>query len=421
MLLFLYLLAICLCSHYTLAVPQNVLPSDPLIQYDGEWKDPDPNNCLGCADLDQGPWKFAAYEPNPKLRGGDSQQSEPQSAEFLFNGSAISVYCILSNRVEPDRSRTKFKEQSRYFFTLDGKPETPFTHQPNGSNQFEYHSLVFNKTDLADGFHTLTIRNGEPGGDRSVMRLEQLVYVASTNPPSAPLPPEVPALASPAATMASAPGTTDHADLRRRITIIATVCSLVGALVVFIIIYLLFRQWKLRREPSLPTTSATPSEKNWFGWLPGRSDTPPSPTNSFHPSLFVRATRAYRSSTAPRRSRAGASQPQEHIATAVTEEVRSDLASAPSSRSAPHDSNFDATRTRGRRDPLMAVQEWRRQSGRGDPNAVLYAHPTEMSEVDLSIHYDDSSASGEAPPQPAALPESSAAPTPIRNFTVMNK
>ncbi|KAL0945570.1 hypothetical protein HGRIS_014730 [Hohenbuehelia grisea] len=105
---------------------------------------------------------------------------------YLYSkGKAIYVYSILSNRVEPDSTGTKFNEQSRYFFTLDGNPETPFVHQPNGSNLFEYHSLVFAKADLKDGLHALVLRNGELGGDRSVMRLEQLVY--DTNPAVTPI------------------------------------------------------------------------------------------------------------------------------------------------------------------------------------------------------------------------------------------
>jgi hypothetical protein len=66
---------------------------------------------------------------------------------------------------------------------------------------------------------------------------------------------------------------------------------------------------------------------------------------------------------------------------------------------------------------VASIQEWQRQMLEETANQPVI-HPLDMSEVDLSSHYDESSISGPPAPPPAPLPRSPQPPQ--RRFTVMN-
>lgn len=66
---------------------------------------------------------------------------------------------------------------------------------------------------------------------------------------------------------------------------------------------------------------------------------------------------------------------------------------------------------------VTSIQAWQQRTLEETANQPPI-HPLDISEVDLSSHYDESSTGGDPPPAPPPLPRSPQPPP--RRFTVMN-
>jgi hypothetical protein len=68
---------------------------------------------------------------------------------------------------------------------------------------------------------------------------------------------------------------------------------------------------------------------------------------------------------------------------------------------------------------VASIQQWQRRTQEETANEPIpIIHPLDMSEVDLSSHYDESSLS--SPPAPPPAPPPRTPQPPQRRFTVMN-
>lgn len=74
-------------------------------------------------------------------------------------GTAIYVYFILDNYVEPSLTTT-----STYInITLNGQPAEPFTHRPNNTAGFIYNALVYSAENLGGEQNSVVLSaSGEP-------------------------------------------------------------------------------------------------------------------------------------------------------------------------------------------------------------------------------------------------------------------
>lgn len=73
-------------------------------------------------------------------------------------GTAITVFCILANTASEGLTTSDFA------ITLDGTAQKPFTHRPDNTSDFKYHSTVFNVDGLNRGVHHVVITTDNAAG-----------------------------------------------------------------------------------------------------------------------------------------------------------------------------------------------------------------------------------------------------------------
>ncbi|TFY65485.1 hypothetical protein EVJ58_g1953 [Rhodofomes roseus] len=93
----------------------------------------------------------------------------PHNVTLTFNGTAISVYCIIANLVESDI--TTFTNIS---FEMDGAPAGHYVHTPNKGN-FEYNVTVYSVAGLSNEQHTL-IMTAAQGTSPSLVLFDWAMY-----------------------------------------------------------------------------------------------------------------------------------------------------------------------------------------------------------------------------------------------------
>ncbi|TFK21303.1 hypothetical protein FA15DRAFT_548727, partial [Coprinopsis marcescibilis] len=118
--------------------------------------------CAGCAlqpdtsSAFMGTYRETTYHPESVLHGTPTTPSH-LNIVFCLSGTAIYVYFILANY----GYIPEITVNTNCNFILDGVlTEQPFNHDPKGPTavQFEYHRLVFARSNLSNIHHVLEIR-----------------------------------------------------------------------------------------------------------------------------------------------------------------------------------------------------------------------------------------------------------------------
>ncbi|KAF8980266.1 hypothetical protein BDQ17DRAFT_1263914 [Cyathus striatus] len=100
--------------------------------------------------------------------------SGPLNATFVFNGTAIYVFCALA--LQTTNALAAFSNMTFY---IDGDLVGQFQRIPPGTNGFQYNVSVYSNTTLSPGSHTFMLQNGVAvgnGGDTSLTLFDYLVY-----------------------------------------------------------------------------------------------------------------------------------------------------------------------------------------------------------------------------------------------------
>ena len=79
------------------------------------------------------------------------------------------MYCILDNVANDYTTFTYLT------FAIDGAQVGSFSHNPDGSGNFEYHVLVYANDTIADGDHTFVIRS-PIGGENALVLFDYVIY-----------------------------------------------------------------------------------------------------------------------------------------------------------------------------------------------------------------------------------------------------
>ncbi|KAJ7037471.1 hypothetical protein C8F04DRAFT_1092574 [Mycena alexandri] len=355
------------------------------------------------------------------------------TATLTFFGTSVSVNCILSNALSNPPGTSDMT------FTIDGVQAGSFTHSPTGAPGFQS-STVFISDPLLPGTHTLVISNGRPGGATSLTILDSVEYsyddLSSTSGVAAP--------ASSATTTVNPVGAAKSSNTA------AIAGGVVGALAILLLVALVLlyiRQRKNAHRSNVPLAITGPIDRLRCLWSgQGSSHPPPDmapvpfPSPAPHAS-FSPAPRPPPPSTPPtsmslspgappasrRTSRisfnanllVGRFQrrpPPPAISTSPSAFVQPGTTTAARRLSAPH--SRAPVPTSAPPAVVSSIQAWQRRTQEEtahEPAPII--HPLDMSEVDLSSHYDESSIS--SPPAPPPPPPVQVQP-PQRRFTVMN-
>ncbi|KAH9927482.1 uncharacterized protein BXZ73DRAFT_3132, partial [Epithele typhae] len=126
-------------------------------------------NCTDCsANLDHskvldGTWHEALFTSTHER---DGVADVPLIASAKFEGVALYVFCVVAH--------TSGNTDLR--FLLDGEHVGSFVQPPIGSSHFEYNVPVYVNESISPGEHTLSIINGQPLGNESLVLLDYIVY-----------------------------------------------------------------------------------------------------------------------------------------------------------------------------------------------------------------------------------------------------
>ncbi|KAJ7770924.1 hypothetical protein DFH07DRAFT_259786 [Mycena maculata] len=127
------------------------------------------HNCLVDPDVQElsgGTWHDSTFSVDGS---SNVHPNVPLTASVSFNGSAVYVFCSLSNSaVAPDGD-------SDMTFFIDGVVVGTFTRRADGGAGFDYGVPVFAHT-VTPGQHTLTLQNGHQNGYQSLTILDSIVY-----------------------------------------------------------------------------------------------------------------------------------------------------------------------------------------------------------------------------------------------------
>ncbi|KAJ7451154.1 hypothetical protein FB451DRAFT_712276 [Mycena latifolia] len=405
----------------------------------GAWMSGAIGGCPGCV----GPSPVLAYMNtwhgslfSMKNRTGNSS---PLTASVTFFGTSVSVQCILSN------SLTSPPGTSDMSFSIDEVTVGHFNYNPTGAPGFVTNHTVFLSEELPLGTHTLVIKNGQSTAN-SLVILDSISYSDSVDaPPSA----SVAASPASAATSSTAPvGTIQTQSHKNVAAIVGAVFAVVAILLLLGLAFLCLRHRRNQHRSNVPlsTTIGAPLGKIRNLWSapsrpppdmapvpfpsPSQPRITPSPILSPSPSPRPRPPAPSQASRQSRFSRlsfnpnllVGRFQrrpPPLPISTLRPPDTRVAGPSAPGSP-ALRSGNPLLREPSAQLEPhnvMTSIQEWQLRTLQEAANQPPI-HPLDMSEVDLSSHYDESS-SGAPPPPPAAPPPRSPQP-PQRRFTVMN-
>ncbi|KAF9260165.1 hypothetical protein L218DRAFT_1003084 [Marasmius fiardii PR-910] len=150
--------------------------------YNGNWvarRGPECSNSTGCSIvvpnntnlIVNGTWHEALHSP----KGSDSNDGQPESStlQLLFNGTALSVFCILPARTIIGGGGTSYIAWPLYLnFTLDGLPAGSFNRTPDQlADTFQYNVSVFSRNNLENKAHTfiMELNDNDPTLDSFVL------------------------------------------------------------------------------------------------------------------------------------------------------------------------------------------------------------------------------------------------------------
>ncbi|OBZ78935.1 hypothetical protein A0H81_00321 [Grifola frondosa] len=133
--------------------------------------------CFAKPDASQaylGTWHDGA--PDTALNDGDTTGT--MSIEISFSGSAIYVYCILSE------SATSLDGNSDMSFYIDGELVGTYVHAATGSSTYEYNVLVYGNASLPSAEHQFSLVGGRVTGSASLILFDYLVYSQDVESPA---------------------------------------------------------------------------------------------------------------------------------------------------------------------------------------------------------------------------------------------
>lgn len=61
-------------------------------------------------------------------------------------------------------------------FSIDGQTVGSFELAPTGQATYDYNVLVYANSSIPSGTHTFVLQNGQPGGAKSLVLLDYIVY-----------------------------------------------------------------------------------------------------------------------------------------------------------------------------------------------------------------------------------------------------
>ncbi|KAF7340157.1 hypothetical protein MVEN_01934200 [Mycena venus] len=361
----------------------------------------------------------------------------PPTATLVFFGSSVSVNCILSNALSNPAGTSDMT------FTIDGIQTGTFPHIPSGNPNFQA-STVFLSSPLQLGNHTLVIQNGRTGGGSSLVILDSITYsfddLSTTSAFTEP---------SASATSTGLPSSIGGAAKSSNTAAIAG--GVIAALAVILLILLAFLYIRYRRNQhrsNVPLSTSIFSPIGRIGRLLSAVQSPPKPPPDMAPVPFPSPAHHISHSPSPRppapAPAAPASPPGSRMsrisfnanllvgrfqrrppppailtrhAPGTLPNTRPSVPPSP----APPSGNPLLRPPSAQPEPnnvVASIQQWQQRTLEETANEPIpIIHPLDMSEVDLSSHYDESSIS--SPPPPPAPPPRTPQP-PQRRFTVMN-
>lgn len=103
------------------------------------------------------------------LPDGIGQSEVPVTASVLFNGTALYVFCVLS-----ESSPLGYSDMSFY---IDGDVKGSFIKTPTGDDLiYNYNVPVFVIESLTSREHNFTLQSGQVNGSHSLALLDKIVY-----------------------------------------------------------------------------------------------------------------------------------------------------------------------------------------------------------------------------------------------------
>lgn len=134
-----------------------------VINYTGYWNLG--QTCSGCKARPD-----PAQIHNSSWHDATMSSSNLQYVSFVFTGSAIYAYGLLSNKQGDSPTGT-----SQLHFAVDNQDYGHFDHIPDGTAGFTYNALLFSADTLPYGLHEFVIQNGVSGGVDSLLLFDYLV------------------------------------------------------------------------------------------------------------------------------------------------------------------------------------------------------------------------------------------------------
>ncbi|KAF4572466.1 hypothetical protein EYR36_006971 [Pleurotus pulmonarius] len=293
---------------------------------------------------------------------------KPKAASFTFKGAAVYINCILA----PATAAGVNRGNTELTFILDGNVEQIQRDAPN----FPQYTTIFQKEGLQpDMKHRLTIVNGHERGkyNQAMVFLDSIVYTVNEDRGpgntmsvegqggGAPNPSDT---KPPNAQKDSGKKNDDQkSDEHKKVVIIAAVCGVLGAILLLAVSIWLYRRFKAKRTRQFPA----PPFSDRLSWDPDGFSGPPTSAPSWHPSMFVRQY-----SNAPLSRRApSVSSSRRHILSNSSDDLTwrdmsvQDVVSEPDTSNASKSVHPSSIRQYenpyGRRDPLVAVQQWQQR------------------------------------------------------------
>ncbi|KAK7064755.1 hypothetical protein R3P38DRAFT_2826243 [Favolaschia claudopus] len=364
----------------------------------------------------------------------------PPSVTLLFFGSSVSVNCILVNTlINPPGT-------SDLTFLIDGIQRGTFPHIPSGSQNFQL-ATVFISDPLDLSNHTLEIKNGRIGGPNSLMILDSITFgFDDLSDPTA-----TQDSGGAASSTTSSPGPVAGASKGSNTAAIAGGVIAALAVILLLAVAFLYMRYRKNQHRSNVPISTTLSPLGWISSKWSRAQSPPRPPPDMAPVPFTAPVYAIAASSPVPRPRAPEPpSPQSRLSrisfnanllvgrfqrrpppSAIVTQQRPTApphAGLPVPVSPALLSGNPLLRSPSAQPHLQpepnsvhaSIQQWQRRTQEETANEPIpIIHPLDMSEVDLSSHYDESSISSPPPAPPPAPPPRSPHP-PQRRFTVMN-
>ncbi|KAJ7480074.1 hypothetical protein B0H11DRAFT_2280753 [Mycena galericulata] len=386
-------------------------------------------NCPNCASPSPDLAYLNTFHGSLFNPGNSKKQQPPQqppTATVTFFGTSVSVICILAN------SLTNPNGASSMTFDMDGIQVGSFPYTPTGSSEFQPNKTVFSASNLSLRNHTLTIQNGLAGEGSSLIILDSVIYSADVD--------LFTSTAMTSSTASTTPSSSSVSSIQtaKRSNSAAIAGGVLAALAVILLLGLVFlylRHRRNRHRSNVPlTTTISPIGRMRSLWSAhGAAARPPPdmapvpfPSPAFRPPTSpAPAPRPPHPTPAPPQSRFSRISFNPNLLVGRFHRPPP-LASTPERPSAPpspapRSGNpllLEAPRTPvplvQPHDVMASIQEWQQRTLEETANEPPI-HPLDMSEVDLSTHYDESSSGAAPQPPPPRSPQ-----PPQRRFTVMN-